>query len=73
MIVTTGRIIKIELIREAQSYRLERTSEAPGVVRLRWRDRLIDLPANLEDAERFINAYRRAIDEDVGYRKIENE
>ena len=69
-----AQIIKVELPREGNmTFLFERTSEAPGMVRLRWRDQVIDLPANEQDAERFIAAYRRAIKEDVGYRKQENE
>lgn len=74
MIVTTGRIIKVELPREGnQSYRFERTSDAPGAVHLQWRDQRIVLPANHAEAEEFITAYRRAITENVGYRTQEAE
>jgi hypothetical protein len=70
MIVTTGRVIKIN----AGDLYLERTSEAPGIVVVTdKRGGRIVLPANDDDSERFISCFRRAIAEDVGYRKQECE
>lgn len=68
-ITTTGRIIKIDV----GYLQLERSSEAPGVVVLTSNGAAIRLPTNPGEAEAFIAAYRRAIAEDVGYRKSEVE
>jgi len=75
MIVTTGRIIKVETGDAVFRYMFERTSETPGSVRVHavHQSVTVELPANEADAARFIEAYRRAIKEDVGYRKMENE
>lgn len=71
MIVCTGKSIKIDV----NGYtRLERSCETPGKVDVIDRDgNRISLPANASEAERFILAYRRAIEEDIPYRKSEVE
>jgi hypothetical protein len=71
MIVTTGKIIRVE----TGDYLLEKTSETPGRVTLQDR-RLktrIHLPGNQEIAEALVKAYLRVVEEDVGYRKMECE
>ncbi len=70
MIVTTGKIVKIEV----GYYTFERSCEHPGVVRVESKPGtlergIIELPANREEAEMLITAYRRAINEDVPYRE----
>jgi hypothetical protein len=75
MIVTTGRIIKVDTTWDLH---LERTSEKPGVVTVTraakgQEEQFIELPGNPHDAETFIQAYRRAFAEDVGYRESECE
>ena len=74
MIVTTGRIIKVA----SGDYHMERNSETPGIVTVVHRrassgQETIALPANPESMEQFIAAYRRAVGEDVGYRKTDVE
>jgi hypothetical protein len=71
VIVTTGRIIKVN----CGSWHFERTSETPGavVLSLSGDGGSITLPGNKMDAEKLIAAYRRVIEEDVGYRKSEVE
>ncbi len=57
---------------EVGYYTFERSCEHPGVVRVESKPGLggtIELPANREEAERFITAYWRAINEDVPYRE----
>lgn len=58
----------------------ERTGERPGVVRVTLNQKSVghgvitfDLPANAEESAQFIAAYRRCIEEDVGYRERKNE
>jgi len=75
MLVTTGKIIKVDTTWNMQ---LERTSEKPGVVKVtraakEQEVQVIELPGNPHDAESFIKAYQRTIDEDIGYRKSESE
>jgi hypothetical protein len=66
MIVTTGRIIKID----AAEFFFERTSETPGCVHVRDKKGVtLKLPANPREMESWIAAYRRACGEDVGYRE----
>lgn len=70
MIVTTGRIIKVD----AGNLHFERTCETPGAVTLRdLRGVAITLPANPEEVERVIAAYRRAAAEDIAYRESKHE
>jgi hypothetical protein len=70
MIVTTGKHIKIDV----SKIELSRTAETPGLVTVRDRDgKTIGLPANKEEAGRFIEAFRRIVDEEVEYRKSEVE
>ena len=64
MIVTTGKVIKIE----ACGYVFERSCETPGCVTVRGREGALRLPGPAE-AEKFIAAYRRAVAEDVPYRE----
>lgn len=82
MIVTTGKIIKVEVYSsDVFRYVLERDSETPGVVTVHvMRSRgdhvassVFELPANEQAAAEFIRSYQRIIAEDVGYRKRENE
>lgn len=72
MIVTTGKIIKVDLGLTYQ-YNFERTSEAPGICSVSHKGVTMTLPANIDDMERFIAAYRRAVSEDVGYREMKCE
>ena len=75
MIVTSGRIVKVE----CGNFLLERTSEAPGIVTVSQRNThdlvraQVQLPANPQEMARFIEAYQRTCREDVGYRKSEVE
>lgn len=66
MIVTTGKIIRIE----SGDFVFERTSEAPGSVLVLGgvASGEISLPANPEDMEAFIKAYRRVVTEEIGYK-----
>lgn len=72
MIVTTGKIIKIETL---DKYYFERSAETPGLVTvrsasvLRNGNEVLSLPANKNDMERFIAAYRRACEEQIDYRE----
>lgn len=79
MIVTTGKSIRIETGYQL-SMHFERTSDAPGMVRVTLNQNstgrgvnTVELPGNPEEAEQFIAAYRRCLDEDVGYRDRRNE
>ncbi len=72
MIVTTGKHIIIEL-GSNYNYILERKAETPGIVTVKCNNGSINLPGNQEEAERFIKAYRRALSEDIAYRKSEVE
>ena len=70
MIVTTGKIIKID----AGNFHFERTCETPGAVTLRDRHGTsIRLPANTTELERIIAAYRRAATEEIAYRESKAE
>lgn len=72
MIVTTGKSIKIDC--NAWGLRLVRSCETPGLVTVTDREgKTLGLPANEEEAERFIVAYRRAIAEDIPYRESVSE
>lgn len=74
MIVTTGKHIHIEAA--SSTLILERTAETPGCVTVRHRrypDEKLTLPANKGESEEFIAAYRRAINEDIDYRKSDCE
>lgn len=74
MIITTGRIIKVHALLGTVSYRLERSSDSPGHVRVSAGDNNhLYLPGDLADAELFIAAYRRALDEAIDYKKEEVE
>jgi hypothetical protein len=70
MIVTTGKIIKVEL----SQYRFECSSETPGLVTVIARDGArMSLPCNERDAQDFVRAYLRTVQEDLGYRTKEVE
>jgi hypothetical protein len=70
VIVTTGKIIKVQI----DGYSLERTAEKPGQVAVLHRNgQRMDLSSNAAEAQRFIDAYKRVIDEDIGYRKRDCE
>lgn len=79
MIVTTGKSIRVEAGYQ-NTMHFERTGERPGVVRVTLNQTSVgqgvitfDLPANTQESAEFINAYRRCIEEDVGYRERKNE
>lgn len=68
MIVRTGKNIKIDV--GAWGLQVERTCETPGKVSVQdGKGGYVGLPANLDDSEKFIAAYRRAIAEDIPYRE----
>lgn len=73
MIITTGKSIKIDV--GTWGLELERSCETPGLVTVRGEgpNNHLHLPANKQEAERFIAAYRRAIEEDVPYREVRAE
>lgn len=81
MIVTTGSIIRVEVSfghDRTFGVTFERTSERPGGVTMTVRGArrectVVELPATDAESEAIIAAYRRAIQEDVGYRKSEYE
>jgi hypothetical protein len=69
LIITTGKSIKIDV--GTWALQLERSCETPGLVTVRGEGSgVLSLPANLDEAERFIAAYRRAIEEDIPYREM---
>jgi hypothetical protein len=69
MIVTTGKIIKID----AGRFTFQRTCEAVGCVTVRDSSgTIMALPVNEQESEEFIKAYRRAIAEDIAYREREH-
>lgn len=71
MIITTGKVIKIDV---SGHLRIERSCETPGAVTVTDRSgKSITLPASRDEAERVIAAYRRALVEDIPYRKSEVE
>ena len=76
MIVTTGKIIRVEILGR---YTFETTSEAPGgcvLTELPRYDReggRCNLPGNLAEAQEFCAAYLRCVAEEVGYRRQECE
>jgi hypothetical protein len=62
-----GKIIRIEV----GEFVFERTSESPGFVIVLGHDLYageFKLPANVDDREAFIKAYRRAALEAIGYK-----
>jgi len=75
MNITTGKHIVVE----SGDFSFKRTAETPGGVTVtrqaaRHQDpQVMGLPAQRDAAERFIAAYRRIIEEDVEYRKVEFE
>ena len=76
MNITTGKHVRIE----TGKFTFDRTAETPGSITVRGKANsryseaeVMHLPAQREDAERFIAAYRRIIAEDVEYRKTEWE
>lgn len=71
MIVTTGKIIKVEIA----DHVFEKSCETPGGVWLRniRSGDALALPGNRSEADRFVKAYLRAVDEEVKYRKRESE
>lgn len=68
--INTGQRIHVE----TGNFKFSRDADTPGLVRVvgdsHWKG-AIDLPANRIDAERFIEAYRIAVEADVEYRTIE--
>lgn len=73
MIVTTGKIIKVEV--GPGRFRFERSAETPGLVVLHnlQNQTKVELPGNEEDASQLVKAYLRIVKEDIGYRKQECE
>lgn len=74
MIVTTGKIIKVD----AEPFYFSCSSEHPGLVIVMVKRRgyeavTVEMPANVEEAERFIAAYRRTIVEELGYREMKTD
>ena len=74
MIITTGKIVKVDI----SNFQFERSAETPGLVTVvsSWspgKGERFSLPANEDEADRFIMAYRRVIDEQIEYRKKEQE
>lgn len=68
MIVTTGRIIKIEVCKRII---IQKSCEGPGAIRVTNDGESITLPGNKEEAQRFVNAYLHAVNADIEYRKME--
>lgn len=68
MIVTTGKIIKIQV----GHLTLERSCEAPGAVRVTSDISIgsLSLPVESNGSERFIEAYKRILSEDIPYRTM---
>lgn len=74
MIVTTGKSIRVEILAFGGCLILFKNADTPGAVSVSGKgEGTITLPANPEDMEKFIRAYRRVVEEDVGYRTRENE
>jgi hypothetical protein len=73
MIITTGRTIKAHLLSGGLPYTLERTSATPDVVWVLDQSGRLALPGNKDEAERFIAAYRRVLEEEIDYKKEEVE
>ena len=89
MIVTTGKHIKIKSGTGPFGCTLERTAESPGMVSVSGKGSsennpftfasstqpptVIYLPANKEESEAFIKAYRRICAESIEYRDSEVE
>jgi hypothetical protein len=71
MIVTTGKMIIVESGR----FTLKCDARTPGKITLSCRERnqSIDLPGSKEDSELLIKAYKRILDEDVGYSQCDVE
>lgn len=76
MIVNTGRRIRVEEL----GYLFERDADTPGMVRVTAQSSVtapskghIQLPANQEDAVRFVAAYLRTCAEEVDYRETQVE
>ena len=71
MVVNVGKRIIIEACR----YKIRRDADTPGLVSVEdTRDgKTINLPGNTEEAERFIEAYRRCVAEDIKYRETKVE
>jgi hypothetical protein len=73
MIVNTGRRIRVEV----GGYLFERDADTPGLVKVSSAGGTfkgnLELPANQEDALRFVAAYMRTCAEEVDYRKSEVE
>jgi len=65
MITTIGKHIRVE----AGKFRFCRDCESPGIVTLYVGSVAVDLPVDQQGVETFINAYRRAVAEDIEYRE----
>jgi hypothetical protein len=66
MIVNIGRRIIVEIT----DFQFKRDADAPGLVKVfkSKTGQSLDLPGNKKDAEIFIDAYRRCIEENIEYR-----
>jgi hypothetical protein len=71
MIVTTGKTIHIK----SGKFLFERNSDMPNIVKVKNIDgsAILSLSASDDEIKRFCEAYLRCAQEDVGYRKEENE
>jgi len=70
MIVNLGKRIKVASL----IYNFERDADTPGKVTVSSRNKQVfELPGFSQDAESFIEAYRRCISEDIAYRTSEVE
>lgn len=69
MIVNVGKRIIVETL----NYHLVCDCQKPGVVEVTHASATIKLPGNTDDAERFIAAYRRVLEENIGYANSECE
>jgi hypothetical protein len=67
MIITTGKMIKIDL--STLNLLLERNCETPGRVTVCCCNGKFNLPGNKEEAMKFIKAYERIINEDIEYKE----
>jgi len=73
MITNVGKRIKVDA---GNSITFYRDCDTPGLVTVSRGGHSpgeIALPGNLEEAERFIRAYRRVLAEDIGYRESKVE
>jgi hypothetical protein len=71
MIITVGKTVKIETV---WGITLTRSCETPGLVTVILKDgQHLKLPANNDEVEGFIAAYRRVVVEDIPYREVRVE